>query len=72
MSKIIENKSDKAFPYANDTDASVSVYAERRAYIKGYEEALRDTKRHIEVAAITGKSYMVLDMYKWIYKRLED
>ena len=71
MSKIIENKADRAFPYANDTDASVSSYAERRAYIKGYEEALADVKRHLNIAAIAGKRFMVLDMYKWIDKRLK-
>lgn len=72
MSKIIENKADKAFPYAMDDDASISVYAERRAYIKGYGEALQDMKRHLDIAAIAGKSYMVLDMYKWIDRRFED
>ena len=72
MSKIIENKADKAFPYANDTDASVSSYAERRAYIKGYEEALADVKRHLNIAAIAGMNFPILDMYKWINKRLED
>lgn len=64
MSKIIENKADKVFPYATD--------AERRAYVKGYEEALQDMKKHLDIAAIAGRSFMVLDMYKWIYKRLED
>lgn len=71
MSKIIENKADKAFPYAMDDDASISVYAERRAYIKGYEQALKDMKKHLDIAAIAGKSFMVLDMYKWIDKRLK-
>ena len=64
MSKIIENKADKVFPYATDE--------ERRAYIKVYEEALQDMKKHLDIAAIAGRSFMVLDMYKWIYKRLED
>lgn len=72
MSNIIEQKADKAFPYANDDDAPISAYAERQAYIKGYEEALRDMKNHLNIAALAGKSYMVLDMYKWIDKRLED
>lgn len=72
MSKIIEDKADKAFPCANDDDASVSLYAERRAYIKGYEQALKDMKKHLDIAAIAGKSFMVLDMYKWIDRRLED
>lgn len=72
MSKIIENKADKAFPHAMDDDSSVSVYAERRAFIKGYEEALQDMKGHLNIAAIAGKSFMVLDMYKWIEGRLKD
>ena len=72
MSKIIENKADKAFPYANDDDAFVSLYAEKRAYIKGYEQALKDMKGHLDIAALAGKSFMVLDMYKWIDRRLED
>lgn len=71
MSKIIEDKADKAFPCANDDDASVSLYAERRAYIKGYEQALKDMKKHLDIAAIDGKRFMVLDMYKWIDKRLK-
>ena len=72
MSKIIENKADKAFPYANGTDASISVYAERRAYIKGYEDALQDVKRHLDIAAIAGMNFPILDMYKWVDKRLKD
>lgn len=72
MSKIIENKADKAFHYANDTNAFVSAYAERRAYIKGYEDALQDVKRHLDIAAIAGMNFPILDMYKWIDKRLED
>lgn len=72
MGKIIENKAEKAYPYANDDDAPISAYAERQAYIKGYGEALRDMKHHLNIAAIASKSYMVLDMYKWIDKRLED
>lgn len=72
MSKIIEEKADKAFPYAKDGDATISAYAERHAYIKGYVEALRDMKEHLNIAAIAGRRFMVLDMYKWIDKRLED
>lgn len=72
MGKKIEEKADNAFPYANDDDAPVSVYAERRAYIKGYEDALLGMKRHLNIAAIAGKSFMVLDMYKWIDGRLKD
>lgn len=72
MSKIIGNKADKAYPYAMDDDASISVYAERRAYIKGYEQALKDMKKHLDFAAIAGKSFMVLDMYEWIDKRLKN
>lgn len=72
MGKIIEKKADKAFPYTFDDDAPVSVYAERRAYIQGYEQALLDMKEHLNLAALAGRSFMVLDMYKWIDKRLED
>lgn len=72
MSKIIEQRADKAFPYAKDDDATISAYAERHAYIKGYVEALRDMKEHLNIAAIAGKSYIVLELYKWIDKRLED
>lgn len=72
MSKIIENKADNAFPYPKDEDTTASMLAERRAYIKGYEEALQDMKGHLNIAAIAGKSFMVLDMYKWIERRLED
>lgn len=72
MSKIIEEKADKAFPYAKDDDATISAYAERHAYIKGYVEALRDMKEHLSIAAIAGRSFMVLDMYKWIDKRLKE
>lgn len=71
MGKIIEDKADKAFPHAYDDDAPVSVYAERRAYIQGYEQALQDMKGHLNIAAIAGRRFMVLDMYKWIDKRLK-
>ena len=64
MGKTIKNNADKAFSYATG--------AERRAYIKGYEEALQDMKRHLDIAAIAGKSFMVLDMYKWIDRRFGD
>lgn len=72
MSKIIENKADKAFPYAKDEDTVASMREKKRAYIKGYEQALKDMKGHIEIAAIAGKSFMVLDMCKWIGRRLKD
>lgn len=72
MSKIIENKADKAFPYPKDEDTAVSMLEKKRAYIKGYEQALKDMKKHLDIAAIAGKSFMVLDMYKWIERRLED
>lgn len=64
MGKKIEQKADIAYPRANDDDAPVSVYAERRAYIQGYEQALQDMKGHLNIAAIAGKRFMVLDMYK--------
>lgn len=72
MGKIIENKAEKAYPYANDDNALVSAYAERGAYIKGYEEALIDMRNHLNIAAVAGKRFMVLDMYKWIDRRLKD
>lgn len=72
MSKIIENKADKAFPYPKDEDTDTSMLEKKRAYIKGYEQALKDMKKHIEIAAIAGKSFMVLDMCKWIGRRLKD
>ena len=40
MGKKIEQKADIAYPRANDDDAPVSVYAERRAYIQGYEHGV--------------------------------
>lgn len=72
MGKKIEQKADMAYPRANDDDAPVSAYAERGAYIKGYEEALIDMRNHLNIAAIAGKSFIVLDMYKWIDRRLKD
>lgn len=72
MSKIIENKADKAFPCPKDEDTAASMREKRRAYIKGYVQALKDMKKHLDIAAIAGKSFMVLDMYKWIERRLED
>lgn len=72
MSKIIEQKADKAFPYAKDDDATISAYAERRAYIKGYEDALKDVKHRMNISAIAGEKFHVLSLYKWIDKRLED
>ena len=71
MGKKIEQKADMASPRAND-DAPVSAYAERGAYIKGYEEALIDMRNHLNIAAVAGKRFMVLDMYKWIDRRLKD
>ena len=72
MSKIIEDKADKDFPYPKDEDTAASMLEKKRAYIKGYEQALKDMKRHLDIAAIAGKSFMVLDMYKWIEGRLKD
>lgn len=72
MSKIIENKADKAFPCPKDEDTTASMLEKKRAYIKGYEQALKDMKGHLDVAAIAGKSFMGLDMYKWIGRRLKD
>lgn len=72
MSKIIEKKADKAFPYAKDDDATISAYAERRAYIKGYEDALTDVKLRMKVSAIIGEKFSVLSLYKWLDKRLVD
>lgn len=72
MGKTIKNKADKAFPYAKDEDTAASMREKKRAYIKGYEQALKDMKGHLDVASIAGKSFMVLDMYKWIERRLED
>ena len=73
MGKKIEQKADMAYPRANDDDAApVSAYAERGAYIKGYEEALIDVRNHLNIAAVAGKRFMVLDMYKWIDRRLKD
>ena len=73
MGKKIEQKADMAYPRANDDDdAPVSAYAERGAYIKGYEEALIDMRNHLNIAAVAGKRFMVLDMYKWIDRRLKD
>ena len=72
MSKIIENKADKAFPYAKDEDTAASMLENKRAYIKGYEQALKDMKKHLDIAAIDGKRFMVLDIYKWIDRRLKD
>lgn len=72
MSKIIEDKADKAFPCPKDEDIVASMLEKKRAYIKGYEQALKDMKGHLGIAAIAGKSFMVLDMYKWIEGRLKD
>ena len=55
MGKKIEQKADMAYPRAND-DAPVSAYAERGAYIKGYEEALIDMRNHLNIAAVAGKN----------------
>ena len=71
MGKLIEDKADEVFPYAKDDDASVHAYAERRAYIKGYEEALKDVKNHLDIAGMCGVTFPVLDMYDWIEKRLK-
>ncbi|WP_277069454.1 hypothetical protein [Prevotella corporis] len=72
MGKTIKSKADKAFLYPKDEDTAASMLEKKSAYIKGYEQALKDMKRHLNIAAIAGKSFMVLDMYKWIERRLED
>lgn len=71
MGKTIKNKADKAFLYPKDEDTAASMREKKRAYIKGYEQSLKDMKKHLGIAAIAGKSFMVLDMYKWIDKRLK-
>lgn len=72
MGKTIKNKADKAFPYPKDEDTVASMLEKKSAYTKGYEQALKDMKKHLDLAAIAGKSFMVLDMYKWIDRRLKD
>lgn len=72
MSKIIEELANTAFPCPKDEDTAASMREKKRAYIKGYERALKDMNNHLDIAAIAGKNFMVLDMYKWIDKRLED
>lgn len=72
MGKTIKNKADKAFPYPKDEDTVASMLEKKSAYTKGYEQALKDMKKHLDLAAIAGKSFMVLDMYKWIEGRLKD
>lgn len=71
MGKTIKNNADKAFPYPKNEDTAASMLEKKSAYTKGYEQALKDMKRHLDIAAIAGKSFMVLDMYKWIDKRLK-
>lgn len=72
MGKTIKNNADKAFPYPKDEDTDASMLEKKRAYIKGYEQALKDMKKHLDIAAIDGKRFMVLDMYEWIDKRLKN
>lgn len=72
MSKIIEDKADKAVLYPKDEDNAASMLEKKRAYIKGYEQALKDMKKHLDIAAIAGRGFMVLGMYKWIDRRFED
>ena len=71
MGKKIEEKANTTFPYPKDEDTAVSMLEKKRAYIKGYEQALKDMKKHLDIVAIDGKRFMVLDMYKWIDKRLK-
>lgn len=72
MGKTINNNADKAFPYPKDEYTDASMLEKKRAHIKGYEQALKDMKKHLNIAAIAGKRFMVLDMYRWIDRRLKD
>lgn len=68
MGKVIENKADKEFPYANDIDAGYSSYSERRAYIKGYEAALKDIREFMDTMAVERMQFPVLTLYDWLDK----
>lgn len=59
-------------PMKKGEDVYSIILAEHNGYVKGYKEALIDMKRHLNILAIAGKSFVVLDMYKWIDKHLQD
>ena len=61
MSKTIEDKAAKAYPCEED-------FSQRRAWIKGYEQALADVLNHIDMAGARGIKFPVLDLYDWVNK----